>query len=331
MLPLYRFNVINGNMKPDTLQLCRIVGAQWQRAWQPGNTFVVDESVYEYLGESPCHVYIPRKPHPNGIMSYGLAGYTSVLKMPMLLDLEPWVPSNKLSARDSAKALAARTRAAHPTLALHLVMDSAFGSFADVSYYHSRGVVVTMSMTENKKPWLWGLLGYRCPLDSGRAALLPMDAPGHHLLASLYHVKSDSGKLIDIRTVTSAFAYTAPETVDEVVASIGQRRKSQNGFFEYETIWADGTTTWQQAGSFMDMDGTFNMIWLQQARAEDVEAALLDVDLEALCDHQSWKVGLLSHSHAQINNYLENWHQKEAYFANYQEDARDSRPHRDSD
>ena len=64
-------------------------------------------------------------------MSYGLSGYTSVLKMPMLLDLEPWVPSNKLSARDSAKALAARTRAAHPTLALHLVMDSAFGSFAE--------------------------------------------------------------------------------------------------------------------------------------------------------------------------------------------------------
>ena len=99
-------------MAPDIVDLCRVIGAQWQQAWEPGNTLVVDESVYAFLGESPCHTYIPRKPHPNGLLSYGISGYTSVLRLPMLLDLEPWVPGNKLSARDSAKALVARTRAA---------------------------------------------------------------------------------------------------------------------------------------------------------------------------------------------------------------------------
>lgn len=56
----YRFYLINGNIKPTAdglLHLCQQLGASWQEAWQPGNTLVVDESVYEFLGESPCQMY----------------------------------------------------------------------------------------------------------------------------------------------------------------------------------------------------------------------------------------------------------------------------------
>lgn len=280
-------------MEPNIIHLCRILGTQWQLAWQPGNTLVVDESVYEYLGASPCHVYIPRKPHPNGIMSYGISGYTSVLKLPMLLDLEPWVPSNKLSARDSAKALVDRTRASHPTLQLHVVMDSAFGSFGDVAFYHSKGVSVTTSMAENKKPWLWDLLSYQCPLEAGRTALLPMDGTDDHFLASLYRTKSDSGKTIDIRTITSAFDFAKPENPEDEVESVVERRVNGLGLFEYRTNWTDGSTTWQQARSFMDDDGTFNFNWLEKAEDVDVQAAVTDLtadELMELCDRQSWKV-----------------------------------------
>jgi len=294
-LPAFRFKLINGNMAPNIIDLCRILGAQWQLAWQPGNTLVVDESVYEYLGASPCHIYIPRKPHPNGIMSYGISGYTSVLKLPMLLDLEPWVPSNKLSARDSAKVLVERTRVAHPTLELHVVMDSAFGSFGDVPLYHSKSVSVTTSMAENKKPWLWDLLGYQMPLEAGRTALLPMDGTDDYFLASLYRTKSDSGKTIDIRTVTSAFDFTKPENPEDKVESVGERRLNDHGLFEYRTNWTDGPPTWQQARSFMDDDGTFNFIWLEKAEDVDVQAALTDLtadELMELCDRQSWKVHL---------------------------------------
>jgi hypothetical protein len=293
-------------MAPNIINLCRILGTQWQLAWQPGNTLVVDESVYEYLGASPCHVYIPRKPHPNGIMSYGISGYTSVLRLPMLLDLEPWVPSNKLSARDSAKALVERTRAAHPTLQLHVVMDSAFGSFGDVPLYHSKAVSVTTSMAENKKSWLWDLLGYQCPLEAGRTALFPMDGTDDYFLASLYRTKSDSGKTIDIRTVTSAFDFTKPENPEDEVVSVGERRENANGLFEYHTNWTDGSATWQQARSFMDDDGTFNFNWLEKAENEDVQAALRDLtadELMELCDRQSWKVHLIIHfkSHFRLN------------------------------
>lgn len=285
--------LINGNMAPNIVNLCHLLGAQWQQSWQPGNTLVVDESVYEFFGESPCHVYIPRKPHPNGLMSYGISGYTSVLKLPMLLDLEPWVAGNKLPARNSAKILVDRTRAAHPTLHLHIVMDSAFGSFGDVSEYHSKGVSVTMSMADNKKSWLWALLGHSCPLEAGRVALVPMQDPENHFLASLYRTQSESGKMIDIRTVTSAFDYEAPDNPEYLVVAVGERRTNALNLIEYETTWSEGSVTWEQARSFMDDDGTFNFIWLEKAKESDVQAALLDLTvdrLQELCDHQHWKV-----------------------------------------
>jgi len=56
-LPKYRFYLINGNVRGDILAFCQDVTERWRQAWQPGNTMMVDESVYEFLGESPCHVY----------------------------------------------------------------------------------------------------------------------------------------------------------------------------------------------------------------------------------------------------------------------------------
>lgn len=297
-LPLYRFFLINGNINVNVVNFCRIITECWQQAWLPGNNLVVDESVYEFLGESPCHVYIPRKPHPNGLMSYGLSGYTAELRMPMLVDLEPWVPTNKLSARDAAKALVDRLckfhgDALHPP---HIIMDSAFGSFSDASEYYSKGVVVTMSIAENKKAWLWDMLTYDCPLDSGRVALVPMDGANQFLLASAYHVKTDSDKIVDIRTITTAFRWTRPIELEPMVLRLGQRRTHATGFFEYETFWADGDITWQQARSFMDDDGTFTDIWLENAAFEDIEDALGDLAAAALiniCEAKSWKARFL--------------------------------------
>jgi hypothetical protein len=292
-LPKYRFFVINGKMKPNIIKLCNIVRARWRQAWRPGNTFVVDESVYEFFGSCPCHVFIPRKPHPNGILSYGLSGYTAVLKLPMLLDIEPWVPLNKYSARDSATHLVDRLIAAFPDLQPHIVMDSLFGSFVDIHRYYSKGVTVTMSMTETPYKWLWDLLVWQCPLNAGRAALLPIEESDVHYIASAYHVESESGKINDIRTITSAFAFQEAERAEVVVTAVSSRRTDQNGFFEYETHWVDGDVTWQLAQSFMNDDGTFTYKWLEFAEEEDIRAVLQSCTndrLGEICEHQSLKV-----------------------------------------
>jgi hypothetical protein len=231
-------------------------------------------------------------------MSYGLSGYTAVQKLPMLLDIEPWVPGNKRSARDSARELVLRARQKHPLLQFHIVVDSGFGSFEEIEYFHSLGVRATMSMPQNQRSWLWEALSWNCPINSGRAALVPLSSPGSSVLASVYHVISESNNIIDIRTLTSAFTWESPVERECVVARIGERRVHPTlGFFEYETFWADNDVTWQQSRSFMDDDGTFNIHWLQLAQPEDIRDALIDLSnqkLSDICEAQSWKVPSLS-------------------------------------
>ncbi|HEY0751617.1 MAG TPA: hypothetical protein VGD26_10700 [Chitinophagaceae bacterium] len=292
-LPYYRFKIINGNLTPSIVELCRTLTRRWRSVWIPGGPLVIDESIYEYLGECPTHVHIPRKPHEDGLLAYGLSGYSSILKLPILLDLEPYVKGNVPTARISASLLADRLLEAHPTLKPHIVMDSLFGSFKDIHYYHLKGISLTVSMAENKKPWLWHLLGHRCPLDAGRAALFPLDAPEQFYIASYYRTQTEAGKRIDIRTASSAFKFREREITEWVVTSIGARRRSRDGFFEYETHWAGGAITWQQANLFVDEDGTFNIKWLEKAEDEDIQEALSNLhrsDLISICEQKHWKV-----------------------------------------
>lgn len=41
------------------LHLFTIITSRWLEVWQPGSVAVIDESVYEYVGESPVHVCVP--------------------------------------------------------------------------------------------------------------------------------------------------------------------------------------------------------------------------------------------------------------------------------
>lgn len=38
--------------------ICSLITERWQKVWIPGNVVVIDESVYEYQGESPVHVFV---------------------------------------------------------------------------------------------------------------------------------------------------------------------------------------------------------------------------------------------------------------------------------
>ena len=59
-LPKYRIYLINGNVvdEPTRIaELYHLLGSVWQAIWQPGNTLVIDESMYDFKGEAPCHMY----------------------------------------------------------------------------------------------------------------------------------------------------------------------------------------------------------------------------------------------------------------------------------
>lgn len=211
----------------------------------------------------------------------------------MLLDLEPYLPGNRVTAREAARCLAARFKKNHPHLDLHLVADSAFGSFKEANYYLSQGIVITMSMSYKEKPWLWDLLIHNSPLNSGRTALIPADEPHTSIVANAFHTKSESGRIIDILTISTAFKLRRLVDGEERVIKVGSRRSNREGDFQYETHWADSSITWESAKSFMDPDGAFNILWLEKAVNADVAMALKQksmADLVAICTAQKWKV-----------------------------------------
>lgn len=113
-----------------------------------------------------------------------------------IASIKPYLPGNRVSARDAARRLAERFQQNHSHLQLHLVADSAFGSFKEDNFYLDKGVMVTMSMSYKEKPWLWDLLAHRSPLDCGRSALVPADESNSAIFANTFHTKSDSDKIM---------------------------------------------------------------------------------------------------------------------------------------
>jgi Transposase IS4 len=103
------------------------------RVLQPSNILVVDESIYDFEGRCPVKRYIPRKPHPNGLLVYGLAGLLTVgpQRLPYLLDIEPCTIGNEVGAQEAMIRLHSRLRLRSPRLRPSLIADSAFGSLID--------------------------------------------------------------------------------------------------------------------------------------------------------------------------------------------------------
>ena len=101
----------------------------------------MDESIYEFNGECPVKRYIPRKPHPNGLLAYGLAGYfiVGVDYVPYVLDLEPYILDNLVAPQEAMIRLHDRLRFRRPALRPHLTVDSAFGSFDKIQELRRSG------------------------------------------------------------------------------------------------------------------------------------------------------------------------------------------------
>lgn len=95
------FHHWNGHSRYSLIDdLARNLGDAIAYVVKPGSILVVDESIYEFNGGCPVKMYIPRKPHPNGLLNYGLSGYFLVGAdlVPYTLDYEPRTLTNQVSA-----------------------------------------------------------------------------------------------------------------------------------------------------------------------------------------------------------------------------------------
>ena len=139
----------------------------YQDSWIPGREVVADESVWAYkpsknvldrLRELNIRiplVYIPRKPHPNGLMAYQLATKSSTTGLPYILDFIVHRSFPQISAQEAAKEFADRWP--FPTK-MELVADSVFGSFSFLGELTKKGHDGTFSVPANASEWLWRLL-----------------------------------------------------------------------------------------------------------------------------------------------------------------------------
>lgn len=69
---------MNGILRADLVPMAHALGEIATHMFNPGSIQVVDESMFEFNGDCPVKRWIPQKPHPNGLLAYGLAGYLLV-------------------------------------------------------------------------------------------------------------------------------------------------------------------------------------------------------------------------------------------------------------
>jgi len=137
-------------------------------------------------------IFMPRKPHPNGLMNYLAA--TAVQnpikdgsKIPYVLDILPHLKVGDAAPRENLKEFLNRWKEIqHP----HIVVDAAFGSLDMASTVNDWGGTATLSCNSSTHCFLWEVLSTNLPPGTWRIAYHPET----HLLASCHAVTDDNGK-----------------------------------------------------------------------------------------------------------------------------------------
>jgi hypothetical protein len=131
------------------------------------------KQVAEQRGEPIPVVYIPRKPHPNGLENFLLV--TPVAHpakqekgLPYILDIYPHLTQNDAAPQSVVELFATRWKHEEKP---HIIGDSAFGSFELLDKLERQGIQATFSMSLNTSTFLWKLLSQNVPPDHWRAAV----------------------------------------------------------------------------------------------------------------------------------------------------------------
>lgn len=299
--------MINASLHTDVSILAHQLSQATRAVFSLASIFADDESIYKWVGANcPVRYFIPRyplsfylesllicrKPNPNGLQNFGSAQFVFIGddKLPILVDSRPCTVQHRPSAQGAAlemtesilEVFTTFIHAASPLILKdcphpHKIQDSAFGSFQRIEEYREMGATATMSMSANTSPWLWAMLSDGCGIDEGRTAYNPETK----LLASCFTVLSESGKVIQIKTIATGFTIDPPMDEEDLVANVNDRRTGIFAYgegtierLEYSTKYCDGTNDWLTSDAFFSDDGTCNSSWLSFASREDIDEAI---------------------------------------------------------
>lgn len=135
-----RFKALRASFIPtqeDLLEAVQILRASWSSAIEPGSVVCFDEALWDFRPSKKAKekaenrkdpipvVYIPRKPHPNGLLCYFMGTKMFNTNLPYVFDLEPHIQFPQVGPQEALRNSIARWQYAYKA---HIVADSAFGS-----------------------------------------------------------------------------------------------------------------------------------------------------------------------------------------------------------
>jgi hypothetical protein len=210
-----RFESIHANMIPtipDLKYISNKLHELWSDCIEQTKVCTIDEAVIGYQPSSKtkdkaCEegapiptVYMPRKPHPNGLLSHLLCcsipnPIVANETIPFVLDIIPHLEMHDYSAKEVVEAFMDRwLLEAKP----HLVGDAAYGSFETLTKIVNWGGNGTFSFNSNKENFLWETLAFNVPPQNSRIA------ENESFVASV-HVINANGKRVTQQVVSTAY------------------------------------------------------------------------------------------------------------------------------
>jgi hypothetical protein len=188
----------------------------FQKNYIPGTDVANDECCYAYfvskekrkkyeLANDPVpQYYIPRKKHPNCLLTYMLASKSAQTGLPYVLDIEPSIKFPFVTPRETTTKFLDRWCYEHKP---HLVCDAAFGGMDPMQDIENRGTFVTYSMNVREIPFVWELLKRKTEIHKWNAAVT-----GQNFLASVKLELGDNNKLKYHHLLTNAYKCNSRQT-----------------------------------------------------------------------------------------------------------------------
>lgn len=176
-----RLKSLRSSFRPeqkDLLKAVEILRETWAEAISPGSIVCCDEAVWDFRPSKKAKeaaeaardpipvVFIPRKPHPNGLLCYFIAVKMFNTNLPYVIDLEPHISFPQVGAQTALKNMIERWD--YPYKA-HVVADSAFGSLSVATAIKEWGGACTFSVSDNVVPHIWDMLNRKSKKDKWKA------------------------------------------------------------------------------------------------------------------------------------------------------------------
>ena len=152
-----RYKAIISSLSCDFEELSTILHRCWCDVINPSHDFAIDEAIFAYhsrVDVSSPQRYIPRKPHPNGLLTY-YAGFNTC-HGPFIFDLEPDYQNPSLNARLAVQKMVQRWKCKDVTP--HVTLDAGFSGEEGIEIVKDLNCFTTASFNKAHKSWLFNLL-----------------------------------------------------------------------------------------------------------------------------------------------------------------------------